>query len=120
MKGVTRLRCAKQLVLACIITPLGENFWGTNWCEHPQKKCPRGSMPSGQGYDLCRDICGQRTHAEIDALQQAGDEAQGGMMLVFGHTYCCDSCVKAMKAAGLIGWYAVPRSVVDFVALHTR
>ena len=77
-------------------------------------------MPSGQGYDLCRDICGQRTHAEIDALQQAGDEAQGGMMLVFGHTYCCDSCVKAMKAAGLIGWYAVPRSVVDFVALHTR
>lgn len=114
MKGVTRQRCAKQLVLAVLVTPLGENFWGTNWCEHPQKSCPRGSMPSGQGYDLCRDICGQKAHAEIDALQQAGGKAKGGTVIVFGHTYCCLACIKAMNAAGVIEWCAVPRDIAEF------
>jgi hypothetical protein len=94
-------KCAKQEVIAVIITPKLEIFVGSNWCETPQKECPRKDMPTGVGYEMCRDICKQRTHAEIDACQKAGANAVGADLYLMGHTYCCDHCKEVMEAFGI-------------------
>ena len=96
MKGL----CAKQTVAAFIITDK-DIFAGFNYCEDPQVACPRIGLPSGEGYELCRDICKQKAHAEINALEKAGIEARGGVLILIGHTYVCRDCQKAIEAAGI-------------------
>lgn len=63
--------------------------------------CPRGDMPTGFGYSLCREVCQQPGHAEINALRLAGDDAAGGRMVISGHTYACQSCRDAAGIAGI-------------------
>jgi hypothetical protein len=93
--------CAKQTVTATIISPAGVRFTGTNECETPQRKCPRAGMDTGVGYELCREVCRQTGHAEINALRKAGPAAQGGVMYVEGHTYVCLDCHLAVLNAGI-------------------
>jgi hypothetical protein len=94
-------RCAKQEVLAMVITPTGEVFIGANYCKTPQEKCPRGTMPSGEGYEMCRDICHQVGHAEQVALHTAGPSAAGSILYVMGHTYVCAVCRTMAEAFGV-------------------
>ena len=108
--GIDNLSCAKQKVMAVLITPRGEHYVGTNWCARPQEVCPRklAEYRSGEGYKLCEEVCGQLHHAEIDACAKAGLEgAVGGVMLIFGHTYCCEKCIQVMRTAGVVAWYCV-------------
>ena len=93
-------RCAKQITIA-IIENKGSYWIGTNWCRNPQDKCPRGNLPSGEGYDKCRDICKQSGHAEENAVKAAGKKAKGGILYLIGHTYVCDNCRKIMNKAGI-------------------
>ena len=93
-------RCTKQTTIA-IIEKDG-NYWiGTNWCHTPQKECPRANMPSGIGYDKCRDICGQMGHAEENALRSAGTNASGATLYLIGHTRVCENCRSLMDMAGI-------------------
>ena len=93
-------KCAKQSVTAVIVNK--GNFWvGSNWCENPQEICPRKDMPSGVGYELCKDICKQKYHAEVDVCMKAGENARGGTLYLMGHTYCCDDCKKVMSEHGI-------------------
>jgi hypothetical protein len=102
--GDTVGRCVKQEVVAVIHN--NGKFWiGRNDCLNPQYKCPRGDMPSGQGYDLCKTVCKQIGHAEEVACKEAGEEAEGGELVLFGHNYCCDKCVNIMKEHKLKGYY---------------
>lgn len=89
--------CLKQNVLATLITQDGDVFVGTNRCENPQKVCPREEqgMKSGEGYHLCKEICQQNSHAEVDAIRQAGEKARGGIIYLTGHLYACDNCQEA-------------------------
>ena len=92
--------CSKQTTIA-IITK-GNKFWvGHNSCDEPQNECPRGDMPTGEGYELCKDICKQTTHAEVNACLAAGEEANGGILYLIGHTYCCANCKKVMAEHGI-------------------
>ncbi len=50
---------------------------------------------------MCRDICGQTGHAEINAIRLAGKKAKGSTVYMEGHTYCCEACKKAMAAVGV-------------------
>jgi deoxycytidylate deaminase len=62
--------CVKASVIATLITKEGERFESSNYCMNPQKICPRvvaGYAP-GQGYQLCKDICQQPAHAEVNVL----------------------------------------------------
>jgi deoxycytidylate deaminase len=94
-------KCAKQSVIA-IIENNGSFYIGSNWCEFPQDTCPRIGMKTGEGYNLCRDVCGQYNHAEVDACVKAGEKAtKGGTLYLIGHTYCCDNCKKVMKEYGI-------------------
>jgi len=94
------MTCAKQDTIAVICNE-GRLWVGSNWCAEPQEECPRGDMPSGEGYDLCKDICRQHSHAEVDVCEKAGKGARGGTLYLIGHTYCCDSCKETMTRYGI-------------------
>lgn len=95
------MSCARQLTVAIIVNK--GKFWvGSNSCDNPQKRCPRGNMPTGIGYELCKDICKQTGHAEENACRAAGKSAKGGTLYLIGHTYCCHKCMKIIKRSGII------------------
>jgi deoxycytidylate deaminase len=94
------MTCAKQTTIAVIKN--GVNFWvGSNWCENPQETCPRKGLETGVGYELCKSICGQQNHAEVDACLKAGENARGADLFLIGHYYCCDGCKAVMNEHGI-------------------
>lgn len=95
------MTCAKQTVTATIIAADGRRFVGTNYALAPQPSCPRGDMPSGQGYELCVSVCQQKAHAEVNAIAEAGDQARGAVLYLEGHSYVCAACTAACAAAGI-------------------
>jgi deoxycytidylate deaminase len=94
-------KCAKQQTIAVIVTEGGNSFVGTNWCKNPQKECPRKNLPTGVGYEMCKNICQQENHAEVDACLAAGEHARGADLYLIGHYYCCDNCKKIMAEYGI-------------------
>jgi deoxycytidylate deaminase len=90
-------KCAKQTTIA-VIENNGRYWIGSNWCENAQAECPRKDMPTGEGYELCKDVCKQHSHAEVDACLNARENAIGGTLYLLGHTYCCDNCKSVMSA----------------------
>jgi deoxycytidylate deaminase len=94
-------KCIKQQTIAVIVTESGKCFVGTNWCRNPQQECPRKDFPTGVGYDLCKNICQQDNHAEVDACLKAGEYAKGADLYLIGHYYCCDNCKKIMTEYGI-------------------
>lgn len=93
-------KCVKQTTIA-IIENNGRYWVGSNWVENQQSECPRKDLPTGVGYELCKNICNQPYHAEVDACHQAGKGAEGGTLYLIGHTYCCDDCKKIMDLFGI-------------------
>lgn len=92
--------CKKQLTVAVIVKD--NRFWvGSNWVENEQEICPRANMKSGEGYHLCKEICKQHAHAEVDVCINAGENAKGAVLHLIGHTYCCENCLKTMKQYGI-------------------
>ena len=93
--------CAKQTVTATFVSAKGTKYFKTtNYCLNPQATCPRGDMPTGVGYELCKSVCKQEGHAELNALRYAGAGASGGTIYVEGHTYACKDCQDAANSAG--------------------
>ena len=93
-------KCTKQEVIA-VIENNGRYWIGSNWSLTAQKECPRGDMPSGEGYHICHDVCRTNGHAEVDACIKAGDDAEGATLYLVGHIYCCDSCKEVMAEYGI-------------------
>ena len=95
----TRGPCAKTVVTCHIMTPdMQHTFYGENDCENPQKVCPR--QPN-EDYLKCVLICKQSGHAEVMALQQAGEFAKGATAIVKGIKHVCKSCQERLFAAGI-------------------
>lgn len=94
------VKCAKQTVIAIVVNN-GEYWVGSNWCKTPQAVCPRGDMKTGEGYELCKSVCHQENHAEINALNKAGSNANGGELYIIGHSYCCDTCKNIATERGI-------------------
>lgn len=94
--------CAKQTVAVLVVGRSGTRYLATNYTFNPQPVCPRGDMPTGVGYHLCKEVCQQPGHAEINALILAGEDAMGGRMVISGHTYACESCQGAARRAGVV------------------
>jgi deoxycytidylate deaminase len=101
--------CQKLTVTATIVAPDGSVFVATNYCDTPQIVCPRSGLPTGIGYELCKSVCNQRNHAEVNAILLAGDAAKGGTLYLEGHTYCCKSCLAAATDAGIASVILGPR-----------
>jgi deoxycytidylate deaminase len=93
--------CVKQRVFCTIVHPDGQRWHGENSCRNAQTICPRADLPTGQGYELCRDICQQLGHAEVVAAAAAGQDARGGTAYIEGHTYACEPCTATLAAVGV-------------------
>lgn len=93
--------CVKQTVTATLVALDGSRYISTNFCDAPQTICPRAAMPTGIGYQLCKSICRQFAHAEVNALRLAGERAVGGVLYVEAHTYACESCLETAKRYGV-------------------
>jgi deoxycytidylate deaminase len=104
-EGITEMKypCKKQRVLAVLCCRSGDIFIGENSCENEVAECPRKDKKTGEGYALCLDVCGQRNHAERDAITQAGEAARGGVLYLFGHTYFCDACKRELDGREITG-----------------
>jgi deoxycytidylate deaminase len=94
--------CVKQRVIATIISRDGLTYVGENDCASPQQTCPRGDMPTGVGYHLCKEVCHQGAHAEVNAIAAAGEAAWGATLYLEGHTYACLPCTDKCDAAGIL------------------
>lgn len=94
-------QCRKRVVRATVRTPTGAYFVATNHLSVDPGVCPRAEYPTGEGYDLCASVCGQQAHAEIRALSLAGKKARGATLYIEGHTYACESCMRAADEAGI-------------------
>jgi deoxycytidylate deaminase len=93
-----RGKCAKQTTRCTIVTVNSEHIIGENWCENPQKKCPR---LLGEDYEKCFTVCKQVGHAEVCATMLAGDKAVGAIAYLEGHTYFCQNCQETLFGAGV-------------------
>lgn len=96
-------QCKKQTTVAIIMKNQQLISIGTNEIKIEIDICPRveKKMKTGEGYELCKNVCGQLTHAEVAACINAGTNAKGGTLYLIGHTYCCDNCIKVMKSYGI-------------------
>lgn len=100
--------CVKRTVVATIVTRQGKRYAGSNACENAQTVCPRASMPTGVGYELCKSVCRQPGHAEAMALVAAfaavpAANLTGSICYVQGHTYACKDCTRQLFLAGVTG-----------------
>ena len=94
-------KCAKQEVIA-IIENNGQYWIGSNYCLTAQDTCPRAGMPSGEGYELCKSVCGQCAHAEIDAVMSGPARSmRDGTLYLIGHRYVCEDCKRVLAAHGI-------------------
>lgn len=93
--------CVKQTVTATIIATDGRRFTATNHCDNAQSICPRAGMATGEGYELCRSVCEQPAHAEVNAIWLARRATRGATLYLQGHTYACEPCKKACADAGI-------------------
>lgn len=94
--------CVKQTVTATIVTVDGARFVGTNHCLAPQATCARAGLATGVGYHLCREICQQPAHAEVNAaIAAAGHDIRGATLYLEGHTYACEPCKETARSYGV-------------------
>lgn len=94
-------QCKKQTVVAVIMKDNQLISTGTNEIHADVDNCPRIGMKAGEGYELCKNICKQKYHAEEEACINAGEKAKGATLHLIGHTYCCDNCLNVMKKHGI-------------------
>lgn len=94
----TKGKCAKQEVVA-VITDGTKYSIGYNWCQHPQDICPR---VEGEDYTKCKSICGQNSHAEVEALSNFKGDWSKAKLYIQGHTRICDDCKKLSRGIPVI------------------
>ncbi len=105
-----RSDCIRMQVGAVIIKD--NRIQGTGYNNSPEgvegclkkKRCYRieNNIKSGTMYETCRSI-----HAEMNAIIQAGrDKCIDATMYIYGHSYVCDMCKRAIINAGIV-WVCV-------------
>jgi deoxycytidylate deaminase len=98
--------CAKQVVVAVVITRDNKAYVGRNDVNNAQQVCPRvtAGMKTGEGYELCKTVCQQPDHAEVAAIKAAvaaGSLVSGSTMFIYGHTYACEPCLSWCREYGV-------------------
>lgn len=95
--------CQGRQVIALLISLDGSVYIGNNGVDRPQTVCPRkkAGFGRGEGWELCRTICGQICHAEEAAIKAAGTNAAGGTLYLIGHDTVCEQCTELLETAGV-------------------
>ena len=92
------MTCAKVRVFARLTTIDGAVFYGENVCANPQTFCPR---QPGEGYELCKQVCAQAAHAELQAIFSAGVERARGGVIHVRHSHVCADCRAVGRELGI-------------------
>lgn len=97
-------QCLKQVTVAVIMKDQKLLSIGHNHMMFNPGECPRDKKgcKSGEGYSLCKEVCRQSGHAEINAIENCSKDIEGATLYLIGHTYACDNCMEAMKKAKLL------------------
>ena len=93
--------CVKQRTGAVIVKRGKIVGRGNNSVTRVPTHCPRETMQTGYGYEVCSQYCGQEGHAEIAALKDAGADVSGADLFLAGHHWVCRECWNAILAAGI-------------------
>ncbi len=95
--------CRGRQVIAILIALDGTVYAGNNGVSRPQTSCPRAEagFGRGEGWELCRTLCGQTCHAEEAAIKDAGSNAAGGTLYLIGHDTVCEHCKDQVEAFGI-------------------
>lgn len=93
--------CKKQTTLAIIIKDAQILSIASNYILNNIATCPRKGMSTGEGYDLCKNICAQVGHAEENACKLAGVNSKDATLYLIGHTYICNNCFRIIKMYGI-------------------
>lgn len=107
MVGSKLSPCIKQTVMAAITTKNNEIIFGFNGINNKDVlECPRvlENMKTGEGYHLCKEVCNQASHAEVEAINNANInkiDIKDSSLYLIGHTYCCDNCLDKISKAGI-------------------
>lgn len=109
--------CKKHQVLA--LAKIGDKTYiGENWVRNPQDVCPRANIKTGEGYELCKSVCDQTNHAEVDLVEIAPD-LKGSDVYIFGHYYACDNCLKILKKAN-VGKVICEKEIIGEAILQSQ
>lgn len=103
---VVKRPCLKMNVRAALLTPSGKVILGSNEINSNVFTCPRAEAgcSTGEGYELCKTICKQISHAEVSAINKTktqGHKIEGSKMYLLGHSFCCNSCLEYAKKCGV-------------------
>lgn len=98
--------CLKQSVVALIVSQSNKESFGSNHINTEISVCPRveKGCKTGEGYEMCKNICFQNFHAEVDAIEVAKKnniDLKNATLYLYNHTYCCDNCISKMKESGI-------------------
>lgn len=97
--------CAKACVRATLVLSNGEHLESTNFCMKPQRACPREQQGygAGEGYHLCKEVCEQPAHAEVNVLTYAENSGRNlkGSALYVNYTWICPACWAEAKKRGV-------------------
>lgn len=93
-------KCAKADVVATLVAVNGKRYESSNFILSPKVVCPRGDMPSGVGYALCKSECMQVGHAEENVIYAAKRDTIGSTIYV-RHSWICDNCQRLARDAGV-------------------
>ena len=96
--------CRKVRVRATLVIPGGRVYIGENGIKADPGPgcCPREGLQHGEGYELCRTVCEQTGHAEVNALglcRADGQSTLGGVIYLEGHDRLCETCAAVCRAA---------------------
>lgn len=114
--GENEMTCKKQTVVFLIFNIENKIVSiGTNYCKNPQLVCPREIMncKTGEGYELCKNICNQEYHAEIDSINNLNNIDIPSFGLLIGHTYCCDNCLQKLNIVGITNIIIIKELVIQ-------
>ncbi len=105
------LLCLKRPVYVLIVTTNSKRFYGMNHINVDHlSECPRQNFPTGEGYELCENVCRQFAHAEVNAVADAlavGADLREAKVYLTGHDYCCESCLNHMWGYGIASAYCL-------------
>ena len=87
--------------------------------------CPRETKKykTGEGYHLCKEVCNQKAHAEIDAINNAISsqaETNGANLYLYGHWWCCKNCWDVIIDAEISNVYLLENSHILFNMQNTK
>ena len=95
----------------------GSDYHKTHKCERVRLK-----IPTGEGYELCEG-CHPKNHSEPRAIENAkirGFNMKGADLYLWGHWWACESCWRAMIAAGIKNYYLMKGSERLFNKAHPK